>query len=273
MAPRERYASSPPLPWHRGHSPADNGLGLALRVAALLVPGAEMQAGRCQVGAIVLAGGESRRMGTDKALVDFLGMPMVRWVVTRLSHATWVAGGSPRVVVAAPEARLPALRAALAGLESVELAADAHEGRGPLAGLHAGLVAAGPGHHFVVSVDQPLLDTAFACHLVERATRAGADAVVPRWEGTAQVLHAVYGAPAAAERAACQLAAAKDMSLRALLRSLVRVIFVDEPEIRRFGDPGRLFLDADTPQALEAARRLAGALPRPSPGQPPPYVR
>jgi molybdenum cofactor cytidylyltransferase len=87
-----------------------------------------------QAGAIVLAAGASRRMGTNKLLLAIEGEPMVRRTVRRALDA----GCSPVVVVTGHEAER--VSEALVGLEVV-FAASA-DPTGPTSGsLHAGLRA------------------------------------------------------------------------------------------------------------------------------------
>lgn len=85
-----------------------------------------------RVAGIVLAAGASRRMGTNKLLLDIEGEPMVRRTVRRVLDA----GCSPVVVVTGHEAAR--VREALVGLE-VEFA-ESPDPTGPTSGsLHAGL--------------------------------------------------------------------------------------------------------------------------------------
>lgn len=133
------------------------------------------------LAAILLAGGKGRRMGRDKAFLDVRGRPMVAWMSERLAQAGLL------VWVVAPASRLARLTAL--GLRAT---ADVYEGHGPLAGLHAGLLAAGDGYHFLISCDQPLFEPAFAHHLLHRAAEERVDAAVPFVGGHLQVLHAAY---------------------------------------------------------------------------------
>lgn len=82
-----------------------------------------------RVGGIVLCGGRSRRMGMPKALLPFGPERMLDRVVRRLREVV-----EPIVVVAAPhqDFRWP---------DGVLVVRDRTEGRGPLEGLHAGLLA------------------------------------------------------------------------------------------------------------------------------------
>src|SRR5512135_3243033 len=82
------------------------------------------------LGAVVLCGGESRRMGRAKAWLPFGPERMLQRVVRLVAAAA-----GPVVVVAAPGQALPAL------LDPVTVVRDPVAGRGPLQGLATGLAA------------------------------------------------------------------------------------------------------------------------------------
>jgi molybdenum cofactor guanylyltransferase len=83
-----------------------------------------------RMGAIILCGGKSSRMGRDKATLQFGNELMLQRVVQLLSK---VVGLKDMIVVAAPNQSLPDLPA------SVTVAHDIHAFRGPLQGLATGL--------------------------------------------------------------------------------------------------------------------------------------
>ena len=82
-----------------------------------------------EMGAVVLAGGRSSRMGRSKALLDWHGSTTLRRITGILQRVA-----SPVVVVHAEGQTLPALPGA-------ELVVDASPGRGPLEGMAAGMRA------------------------------------------------------------------------------------------------------------------------------------
>jgi len=138
------------------------------------------------LGAIVLCGGRSSRMGSPKAWLDFAGETLLARVVRIASRVC-----SPVIVVAAPDQDIPPLP------PDVAIAHDPVEGRGPLQGISVGLQALrasegpdGANAAFVTSTDAPFLEPALIARLA--ALRAGADITVPRTDGHFHPLTAIY---------------------------------------------------------------------------------
>lgn len=126
---------------------------------------------------LLLAGGASRRMGRDKALLEHRGAALgvhALTVLDRVAEEVLVASGDGR--------RLRAL-----GRRQV---ADAVPGAGPLGGIVAGLEAAPTELVAVLAVDMP--DASADVFLRLAAAWAGEPAVVPRAAGRLQPLHAVW---------------------------------------------------------------------------------
>lgn len=134
---------------------------------------------------IVLAGGESRRMGRPKATLEWHGSTLVRRAVGIVAR---VADG-PLVVVRAGDQALPELP------PEVELTQDARAARGPLEGLAAGLEAVGARAEaaFVCGVDTPLLHPAVAARVVAAlAQDAACEIALPVAHGFPHPLCAAY---------------------------------------------------------------------------------
>lgn len=134
---------------------------------------------------VVLAGGDSRRMGSPKALLPVGTTTLIEWLVERLAPEF-----AHLAVAGRDLARLPA------GLRP-HLAPDLHPGAGPLAGVEAGL-AASP-HDLVVAVacDMPAVTAALLRRLADAAGRPGVDAAVPRVAGRPEPACAAYRRSAA----------------------------------------------------------------------------
>jgi molybdopterin-guanine dinucleotide biosynthesis protein A len=131
--------------------------------------------------AMILCGGESRRMGRAKALLPWAGTTLLEHVVATLAPIA-----APIVVVAAPEQTLPLLPA------EVLVVRDAVAGEGPLRGLEAGLsaLAGRADAAFVCGCDMPELSPQLITHLARR--RGDHAALVVEHNGFWQPLHAFY---------------------------------------------------------------------------------
>ena len=133
------------------------------------------------VGAVILCGGESRRMGRPKAWLPFGEERMLARVVRLVGTAA-----RPVVVVAAPGQELPILPA------DVAVVRDQVAGRGPLQGLSAGLGALPDSVElaYATSTDVPFLEPRWIGRLVELS--AGYDLVIPFVGGYYHPLAALY---------------------------------------------------------------------------------
>lgn len=144
-------------------------------------PDTEKKAG--SPAGIVLAGGESRRMGRDKAT-----LPGPGGAATLLEYVAGVIAQrcEPVFVMAAQGQPLPAVQA--------QVIRDEVRGQGPLPATGRGLRAAaeaGARYAFVCAVDMPLLSAELIDELVQLATETNAEIVLP-WDGRSHYLAAVY---------------------------------------------------------------------------------
>lgn len=168
--------------------------------------------------------------------------------------ATLLGCASPVVVVARdPTQTLPPLPPGIA------CTVDAVAGRGPLAGLAAGLHwlrttggLADTDAAFVTACDHPWLTAAAVQWLAARLGEA--DVVLPRVDGAVQPLCALYRL---AVRDACdRLLAAGEAAPSALLQVHGnRVRMVDTAELRTFDPELRFLANVNTPDEYERARR------------------
>jgi molybdopterin-guanine dinucleotide biosynthesis protein A len=181
--------------------------------------------------ALVLAGGESIRFGSDKALAPFRGEPLIAHVLRGLRQA-----GFAQIAVAAkrPEKYVTAAAGA-------ELLTDARPVQTPLAGLATGLRASRHALVFACAADMPFAaDPALIDALT--AAAAGHDAAVPHGGGSLQPLCALWRRDPCLEIAEELLAGPRPVGPRAIL-PLIRAARLDWADARPF-------LDADTPELL-----------------------
>ncbi len=187
------------------------------------------------VSAIVLAGGQSRRMGRDKALIVFQGKPIIAHVIDTLCEMT-------------NDVLVISNRSEVYGSFGARLAPDYDPPCGPLGGIAAGLQAAQHDLAVMVACDMPFLSVRLLQHLVELA--ADYDAVVPQTGDEFEPLHAVY-------RRTCYPAIVRRIERgdRRVISFFaeVRVRAVPEVEWRAIDPDGRSLMNLNTPDDLSVA--------------------
>jgi molybdenum cofactor guanylyltransferase len=135
------------------------------------------------LGALVLAGGRSTRMGRDKASLPIGGSTMLARTVATLASVV-----DEVVVVARAVQALPPVDGGEAAV--VRHAHDDVEDRGPVGGLVAGLAASTRDVVFASSCDVPFLAPAFVRAVVDAL--GDADVAIPEAEGRLHPLAAAY---------------------------------------------------------------------------------
>lgn len=191
----------------------------------------------------ILAGGQSSRMGANKALVQVGGKPVIERIVERVQPL----GEELLIVSNTPES--------YAHLD-LPIVADVVPGKGPLGGLYTAIVRARHEHTLVVSCDQPFLNPALLLSLID--LRHSFDVVVPlAQDGYPQSMHAVYGKGCLQAIRRCLDA---DRLKMIAFFADVRVRAVSGEEVDRF-DPQRLsFFNLNTPEDLKKAELTATRL-------------
>jgi molybdopterin-guanine dinucleotide biosynthesis protein A len=178
----------------------------------------------------VVAGGRSRRMGRDKALLPWGKRTLLDHAIDRLRAVT-----DDVRVLCGPEPRYE--------LHGVPVVPDAVVDQGALGGVVSGLMAAGRPLALFLAVDLPGVPPALLQALV--AASPGFDAVVPVWPRGPEPLCAVYSA-------SCLEPIRKRLAIGdAKMTSFwpdVRVLQWGPAETSRFGDPAELFANLNRPE-------------------------
>jgi molybdopterin-guanine dinucleotide biosynthesis protein A len=187
-----------------------------------------------------VAGGRSRRMGRDKALLAWGDTDLLGHTLARLSAVT----DAVRILSG------PAPRYSERG---VAVETDPAPDLGPMAGLLTALEAARGRPALLLGADLPLVPTALLARLVVLATDA--DAVVPVSPLGPEPLSAVYGAGCLEPVRRC--VARGDLKMTAFWAD-VRIREVGVDELAAFGDPGELFLNVNALEDYERALLLRG---------------
>jgi molybdopterin-guanine dinucleotide biosynthesis protein A len=182
--------------------------------------------------AIILSGGQSTRMGRDKALVQIDGIPMIQRAVDLLNPQF-----EEVLIIGDRREAFPHLEA--------KVYPDHIPGLGALGGLYTGLRLSSFPYAFCVACDMPFLKSSLIDYLVDQA--GGFDAVVPRTADGFQPLHAVYSK-------ACVPAIEEIISQKRIrifdFYPLVKVRFVEEMEFLSLDPLKESFINVNTPEEL-----------------------
>jgi len=193
---------------------------------------------RNDTSAVLLAGGESRRMGTDKATFPFRGKPL--WQI-QLETLRRLRPAEIFLSVRTDPSWRP---------RDVQFIADVPPSRGPLSGIAASLVNIRTAHLLVLAIDMPFMTENYLRSICD-AMEPGRG-VIANINNRAEPLAAVY--PREAEIDFRTALAGADFSLQKLVRQLVRSgklreISVTKEERRLFRNVNNT-ADVDTTTAV-----------------------
>jgi molybdenum cofactor guanylyltransferase len=196
------------------------------------------------VSAIILAGGRSSRMGTDKALLPLPGGQGVTFV-ERL--ASLLVSYCQEVLLVARDAA-QAIDYAIIEPCGARIVTDETPDYGPLMGLYSGLRAMHPSstHALLVAVDMPCVQPALISFMLSQPL--GGALLVPLVEQVPQVLLAVYPRAALPRIEACLREGRRD--LRSLL-AVCPVHYLEEAQVRAVDPLLRSFVNINTPEDLQ----------------------
>jgi molybdopterin-guanine dinucleotide biosynthesis protein A len=190
---------------------------------------------------VIQAGGQSQRMGQNKALMPFLGQPLIERVIQRVK----LAGTELILNTNQPE------QFAFLGLALVE---DLIPSKGPLGGLFTALTVAKYPVVAVIACDMPFVSAALLETERILLTEGAWDVVIPRSVDGLEPLHAVYR---------------KDNCLPAIRRALdsdrlrmvswlgdVKVREMSLEEVSLVDPDQRAFINVNTPEEFKRAEQL-----------------
>ncbi len=203
----------------------------------------KLRTARLPVSAVILGGGQGRRMGGNKLFLSVDGTLLLERVLDRL-----VPSFQEVVIAVGPEDEEP-LRRLLGSVSrrlSLKIAVDARPGWGPLEGLAAALRAMESEWAFVVGCDMPWIQEAvFRAMWTYR--REGSDVLCARIDGYLVPLHAFY-------RRSClgavgKALAAGERRLKAFYDD-ARITVVEEESLCPLPGYRRSFRGLNTPEEL-----------------------
>ena len=184
---------------------------------------------------IILAGGKNSRMGVNKAFLKIEEMRLIDNIL-----AIYQKIFSEIIVVTNDP---PSYKE----LSHTVVVSDIYKGKGPLGGIYTGLFYAVNDYSFIAACDMPYLNKDFILYMIEQIGKN--DIIVPELSEGFQALHAIYSRRC--------LPAIKKMILADKLKIIglykeMRLLRITEEKIKPFNIDGRLFLNINTPEDLNA---------------------
>jgi molybdopterin-guanine dinucleotide biosynthesis protein A len=190
----------------------------------------------------IQAGGQSSRMGEDKALKPFLGRPLIQRLIDRLSPI-------------ADEILITTNRPADYAFLGLRLVPDLVAGRGALGGLYTAIASARGDFVAVVACDMPFASPSLLEAAHRLIVQEEADVVIARTAEGYEPFHAVYRRAHCVAAIESALAADQWKVISWFPQVKVRQLSADE--IKQFDPSGLAFLNVNTPEEFAAAERLA----------------
>lgn len=190
---------------------------------------------------VVLAGGQSRRFGSDKSFIRLGG----KYLIERTLDALKAVLEEVIIVTNSPDNYQHL---------SYKLVQDIIPGKGCLGGLYTGIRHSSDGSIFAVACDMPFLNKEFIEYMLAKSQ--GYDVVIPRTEAL-QPMHAVYSAGCLPHMEALM----REGNLRILdFFPDVRLKEIGPEEVARFDAQSLMFYNINTPEDLKEAERLYSLL-------------
>jgi len=198
--------------------------------------------------AIILAGGQSSRYGSNKAFQTLADQPLIRRVADRVSRVV----GEVVVVIGRDEPRGEYHKVLPNG---VKLVNDELKGKNPLIGIIAGLTAIEADYAAILPCDAAFVSSKVVELLFQRALCA--DAAIPRWnDQSVEPLQAVYRRASTLEATRHTLTPA-DLSIEDMIRRLDRIVYVPvEGEIARIDPDLATFFNINTREDMKVAESM-----------------
>jgi molybdopterin-guanine dinucleotide biosynthesis protein A len=187
--------------------------------------------------AIILAGGQSSRLGTDKQFLRLAGGTLVDYIVSRLKdHFEEII-----VVTSKPEDYKAA---------DIKAVGDVLKGCGPLGGIHSGLASSKSRFSYVIACDMPYINPGYITYM--KALLAGsqdAQAVITRFGNWIEPFNAFYS------RELIPLIEKQleggEQRIGSMLEK-AKTLYIEEKKAREFSPDWNMFININTRQEYES---------------------
>ncbi len=187
------------------------------------------------------AGGQSARMGTNKAFVEVNGQPMIERIIERVASL----GQTETFLVTNTPADYEHLGLRMVG--------DVVPDSGSLGGIYAALYHSTTDYVLVLACDMPFINREILAEMLKFVDGEN-EVVVPRVDDFPQGLHALYHRNCLAPIQT--RIEAKRLKVIGFYQD-VQVHYLDENDYQQLDPDGLAFMNVNTPAELAEANRLA----------------
>lgn len=187
------------------------------------------------VTGIILAGGKSSRMGSDKGMLDLSGKKFIEHIITAIKPKV------DQVIIIANNDNYNAY--------GYPVYKDLITERGPIGGIYTGLTYSTTEKNIVVSCDIPFITSSLVQHIIEHS--AGADIAVPIYKGNIEPLCSVYN-KSITEEIGKLINKGELKMLKVIQHLMTREVVINET-LKFYTDD--LLLNINTPEELKIQKK------------------
>ncbi len=191
------------------------------------------------IDALILAGGENRRLPVVKGFIEIQGKKIIESnldLLGKIFNRVFISTNSPELYF----------------YLGVPMIGDILNFRGPMTGIYSGLINIDSPFLFVTGCDMPYINVILIKYIADKANERY-DAIIPLYENKPQPLLGVYSKRIISKIEDTILKGKR--SLRDFLKGLI-VYYINEDEVRKIDPHGRSFVNINT---IEDYRREGGS--------------
>jgi len=190
--------------------------------------------------AIILAGGNSKRMGFDKQFISMGDMSITEYIIIALKPLF----SNVILVTNKPQAY---------DMADVEIAEDLYRGYGPLGGIHAGLTKSQSQYNYIIACDMPYINKDYIQYMTKILidSEYKAEAVITKFGDWIEPFNAFYSKALIPKIEASIFMDKKKISG---LLNMSEVLYVEENIARSFSPDWSMFMNLNTEKDLMSLR-------------------
>lgn len=193
---------------------------------------------------ILLAGGKSSRINTDKAFLKFKDETIIENTINALKNIF-------DEIIIVSNNNLEKYNSMIKKYKNITLKADLIKNKGPLGGIYTGLKTAKDSNNFVLACDMPFINVDLIKYMLNFKDF---DAVVPRIGNNVEPLYAMYNKnilPIIENQIKIS-----ELKIQETINKINNVRYIGKEEIEKFDKEGICFFNINNKEDLKIAGEL-----------------